>query len=117
MAVINEDTDHYEEILKAAQDAENIERIVTVSRKNPAADYFADELAFSETKQTFVVKNQGETIPMALNVLGHFNINNALVAAAIARENGVAWATIQKTLSDKTMADEIIVVRTSVPCR
>lgn len=100
VAVINEDTDHYEEILKAAQDAENIERIVTVSRKNPAADYFADELAFSETKQTFVVKNQGEAIPMALNVLGHFNINNALVAAAIARENDVEWATIQKALGD-----------------
>ncbi|MEY8370805.1 UDP-N-acetylmuramyl-tripeptide synthetase [Aerococcaceae bacterium 50-4] len=98
VAVINEDTDHYEEILKAAKDAENIERIVTVSRKNPNADYFADDLTFNETSQTFVVKNQAEEIEMNLNVLGHFNINNALVAAAIARENGVAWSTIQRAL-------------------
>ncbi len=98
VAVINEDTDHFEDILKAAKDAKNIERIVTVSRKNPAADYFADELTFNDAAQHFIIRNQGEAIPMTLNVLGHFNINNALVAAAIARENNVEWTTIQKAL-------------------
>lgn len=102
VAVLNEDTEHFDEILAAAKAAENIEKVVTVSRKNPAANYFADNIEMSHQGQSFTVHNDGEEIEMTLGILGHFNINNALVAAAITRENGVAWSTITSALGQAT---------------
>jgi len=113
VAVLNEDTEHFDEILAAAEAAANIEKIVTVSRKNPSADYFANQLTFNDSQQNFIVHNGGEAIPMTLNVLGHFNVNNALVAAAIARENNIAWSTIQTALAQATSDGRMDVYKTS----
>lgn len=113
VAVLNEDTEHFDEIYAAAEEATNIEKIVTVSRKNPDADYYADKLNFNDAQQKFVMHHEGREIEMVLNVLGHFNINNALVATAIARENGVAWPTIQKGLAGATSEGRMDVYKTS----
>ena len=103
------------EMLRDSWRKPNIEKVSVVNADDPSADYFsafpADKVAmygidntsdfqataiqYRSDATTFAV--QGQTI--ATNLLGDFNISNALAAISAARKLGVPWNAIKKGIS------------------
>jgi len=63
------------------------------------ADVMASSVTESITGSTFMITTQGRRISIELPIPGRFNVENALVAAAIALELGVDDASIVRGLS------------------
>jgi len=81
-AVVDLDADHAGEILRAAR---GCRRLLTCSRKNPAADLFASRITRTPAGLAFTVEGEEYAIPMA----GSFNAANALAALAVCRILGI----------------------------
>lgn len=99
VAVLNKDSDHFDRILQAAQSSETVEKILTVSMKDESADYYACEVESKPEGEHFTLKTADFTGRVVMAMPGIFNIENALVAIAIARYYGVSYADILKGLT------------------
>lgn len=75
-------------------------RVETFSMDNPEADVHAEEVSYSELgfpSFTMVFKD-GKRLKIRLQVLGDFNISNAMAAALAARAAGISMDTIARGL-------------------
>lgn len=98
-AVLVKDSDHYERILKAAQDSPNVESIITVSLTDTSADYYATAIKAQAGGQTFTLHDPEGQQEMTMSMQGSFNVENALVAIAIARHYGLSYRLINQALA------------------
>ena len=80
MAVINLDMEKATEFLRHHNNKK-----ITYSLKNKQADIFAESINLGIDKSTFIVKNQ----KFSLNLIGDFNIENALAAISIGFLEGI----------------------------
>jgi UDP-N-acetylmuramate--alanine ligase len=76
-------------------------RRLTFSLKDPAADYFARDLAPAPDGIAFVAieRASGATAPIKLRVPGRHNVENALAALAAARDAGVPFTDAAAALA------------------
>ncbi|AEB06289.1 UDP-N-acetylmuramyl-tripeptide synthetase [Coriobacterium glomerans PW2] len=95
-AVVNLDTDHLVEVLKRAQTAG---KLVTISSRRTDADLRADQISVASEHIGFDIVERARRHEIALGMSGLFNVDNALAAAALARELGVDYTAIATGLS------------------
>ena len=88
-AIINLDAEQAEYFLRCANDKK-----ITCSLKNNKADIFADNIELGINKSTFSIDNQKFT----LNLIGDFNIENALVAIGAGVSKNIDLETCAKAL-------------------
>lgn len=91
-AVLNLDNGETKALLGAAR------RAVTYSLNDPAADYFAHDLAPAPDGIAFTLAARGENARIKLAVPGRHNVANALAAIAAAHEAGVPLADAARAL-------------------
>lgn len=96
LAVINLDADHIDRIYQRASDSKTVKKIVTVSTKNEQADYLAKDIVSGPDQQRFSLHAPDFDGEIRMKMLGRFNVENALVAIAIARYYQVPYDTIKK---------------------
>lgn len=89
--VVNLDICLIDTVLESIPEAVNL---VTISLKNPEADYYISSIQQTELGYTFVCNNTTYEIQMS----GHFNVENAAVAIAIAKSYGISTMSIQEGL-------------------
>ena len=116
-AVVNLETDHLSEVLKAAEHAE---KLVTVGINNPKATLNATGVSSVDGVIRFTVRDSlGETVEergIALGIAGLFNVENALCAIAIARLLGIDYDAIETGLAHVKVPGRMEVIRcTSKP--
>ena len=99
-AVINCNTDYFDDVLAAAQASETIYDIITFSREAADADYWVDQIISTPKGQEFVVHEGSSAHSLMLDMPGEFNIDNALMAIAMARHYKVSWETIAEALAE-----------------
>ncbi len=85
-AIINLDTDHIDRVMKEAAASKEI---ITFSRKNESADYYAYNIRKEEGCIKFYVRSKEFDREFILRVLGLFNVENALAAIASAAKLGI----------------------------
>ena len=68
--------------------------------KNHEADYVIDEVTFKNGGYEFTVKDKKESAKINLNLLGIYNVSNALAAIALARENGFSYDLIKQQIEN-----------------
>ena len=98
VAIVNVGSDESERILAAASKAE---RTVTVGVDHPEADIWATDVKPMGFKIRFTLHGfePGDYgVPMTLGIAGDFNVENALVAIAAARELGISFEAIARGL-------------------
>ena len=100
-AVVNLGTDEVERVLEAASTAE---RLVTVGVERPEASLWASDVRMVGFNVEFNLHGMSADKPEAgekvlLGIAGDFNVENALVAIAAAREIGIGIDAIKKGLS------------------
>lgn len=96
-AVVDLDCDHADRVLSAAAVCP---RLVTFSRRDPAADVYGYDLAEQENGAVFTVRTPGWTGRLSLPMAGDFNVENALAAIAAAELLGVPRAAVAEGLRD-----------------
>lgn len=100
LAVLNKATDHYDQVLVAAQNSDTIEKIVTVAIDDTTADIYATDCEPAGTGYRFIVHGIGEPFNCQIKISGSFNILNALVAMAIASDYGVTAEVMAQAVTD-----------------
>ncbi|MDK6805174.1 UDP-N-acetylmuramoyl-L-alanyl-D-glutamate--2,6-diaminopimelate ligase [Aerococcus sp. UMB7834] len=98
-AVLAKDSDHYDRILDRAQRSPEVEEIITVSLNDASADYYATDIQAQTDGQRFTLHDPEGQEEMTMSMQGIFNVENALVAIAIARHYGVPYALINQALA------------------
>lgn len=88
-AVVNLDMENYEAFLNT-----QAENKVTYSLKNLKADVLAKNIQFNKNGSQFIVNNT----QFNLNLLGNFNIENALAATCVGLSENINLETISKAL-------------------
>lgn len=68
--------------------------------KNHEADYVIDDVTFKNGSYNFTVKDKKESAQINLNLLGIYNVSNALAAIALARENGFSYDVIKSQIEN-----------------
>ncbi len=92
--VIDTGIENYQEIVEGLNS-----HIVTVG-PDPSSDYRAEAVVCGTDQSSFtVVTNSGEKEVLTLHVPGRHNVENALSAAAAARELNVGWPAIRAGLA------------------
>lgn len=103
-AVVNLGTDHLDEVMAAAKQAE---RVVTIGVEHPEADACATNIHSDETDAVFALTlspalsetvGEPQTVEVQLGMPGTFNVENALTAIACARIMGVPMEYILEGL-------------------
>ncbi len=82
-AIVNLDSDKSEEVLKYA---ENADELITFSRKDKNADVYAYDIHKEGSDTVFNVKSHKMERTMILSIPGLFNVENALCAIAVAEK-------------------------------
>lgn len=98
MAVVNLDSDHAQEILSRAK--EKTSKVVTFSMKDETADVFGHSLKRDGGRLSFQVRRKGRDEMFELNMLGSFNVSNALAAIAVCGEYGVSTDCMREGLKN-----------------
>jgi UDP-N-acetylmuramoyl-L-alanyl-D-glutamate--2,6-diaminopimelate ligase len=75
--------------------------VVTFGLDAPNADLTAEQVVLDRARSRFVLRDRrsGESTPVALSLLGRFNVSNALAAAAVALAGGFELAAVAAGLS------------------
>ncbi len=68
--------------------------------KNHEADYVIDDVTFKNGCYDFTVTDKNDSAQISLNLLGVYNISNALAAIALARENGFSYDLIKRQIEN-----------------
>ena len=103
--VINKDSDHIDEILKIAEKNISSEKIFTYSIKDENADMYGKDIKY-DVKQnksifTLVDNRDGKTYDeVSLNMIGDFNVSNAVSAILAAKILGIKVEDAAKTLDN-----------------
>ena len=103
--VINKDSDHIDEILKIAEKNISSEKIFTYSIKDEDADMYGKDIKY-DVKQnksifTLVDNRDGKTYDeVSLNMIGDFNVSNAVSAILAAKILGIKVEDAAKTLDN-----------------
>lgn len=112
VAVINLDSQHLDRIMCAAKESSTVEKIITVSCSDPSADYYAYDMTMSQTEQTFMLQSSDYSQRFSMKMLGRFNIQNALVAIAIARYYKIPYHSIKVALSGVSTKGRMLIDQT-----
>ena len=72
----------------------------TCGAKNHEADYVIDGVTFKNGSYEFTVKDKNESAQINLNLLGIYNVSNALAAIVLARENGFSYDVIKHQIEN-----------------
>lgn len=99
-AVVNLDCDHVERVLAAASVCP---KVLTFSRKDPAAGVYGYDLDRGSRGSTFTVRTPSWTGELTIPMAGDFNVENALAAVAAAELLGVPQAAVVQGLADVTV--------------
>jgi len=92
-AIINNDDERSKEAAKDIQ-----AEVITYGIKN-SADYSVSHIEVVDGRQEFTIMDSGTAAAtFTLRLPGHYNVSNALAAVATARQFGVEWDTIVKSL-------------------
>ncbi len=94
-AVINRNADHYEEILRSAEQAE---RVVTFGT-DPEADVYGYDIGSEKGRTVFRVRTKDFDRQFSLAMHGIFNVENALAAIAAGTVLGFEPETMERALS------------------
>ena len=94
-AAVNMDCDFAQKILKRAEKAK---KVVTFSRRDKGADYFAYDIKKCGHGSAFRIRHGDFDGEFKLTMPGLFNVENALGAAAAACEQGIPWEYIRSGL-------------------
>ena len=94
-AAVNLDCDFAGKVLERAKEAK---RVVTFSRRDENADYFAYNIKKLGHGSSFRIRHGNFDGELVLTMPGLFNVENALGAAAAACEQGVPWEYIRSGL-------------------
>ena len=103
--VINKDSDHIDEILNIAEKNISSEKIFTYSIKDENADMYGKDIKY-DVKQnksifTLVDNRDGKTYDeVSLNMIGDFNVSNAVSAILAAKILGIKVEDAAKTLDN-----------------
>lgn len=92
LAVVCTDTEYGRQIVKKCS------KVVTCSSKYKDADIFASDIEHTTTNQTFRVITKTGSSKITLNMLGNFNIQNAIVAISVCLNCGLTFDQIQTEL-------------------
>ena len=68
--------------------------------KNHEADYVIDDVTFKNGCYDFTVTDKNDSAQISLNLLGLYNISNALAAIVLARENGFSHDLIKRQIEN-----------------
>jgi UDP-N-acetylmuramoyl-L-alanyl-D-glutamate--2,6-diaminopimelate ligase len=71
-----------------------------ISLQRPDADLRVENLQITGTRSSFTFIAEGASHPCTIALPGHFNVSNALMAAALCRAVGADWAQIIAGLQD-----------------
>ena len=99
VAIVNVGSDEFQRIMSTA--AAHAERTVTVGVDRPEADIWASDVKPVGFKIQFMLHGfepDDHGVPMTLGIAGDFNVENALVAIATARELGIPFEAIARGL-------------------
>ena len=88
-AVVNLDMENYEEFLNITTGKK-----ITYSSENKIADVLAKNIQFNKDGSQFLINNT----QFNLNLLGNFNIENALAATCVGLSENISLETISKAL-------------------
>lgn len=83
---------------KVLERAESAKKVVTFSRRDERADYFAYDIKKSGHGSSFRIRHGDFDGEFTLTMPGLFNVENALGAAAAACEQGIPWEYIRSGL-------------------
>lgn len=97
-AVVNLDSDHAGEILERA--GQRAKRVITFSMKDETADVYGHSLVRDGGTLTFLARRGGRDEAYELNMLGSFNVSNAIAAIAVCAEYGVSYECMREGLKD-----------------
>lgn len=100
VAVIDIDADHHDEIMQAARDSGKTKSIITISRQNDSADYYADQIDSQTDGQRFMLHAPDFKGEVNMAMTGIFNVDNALAGIAIARFFAVPYDIILASLAE-----------------
>lgn len=96
-AVVNLDDEGARSVLPHCR---GVDRLLTYSLVDPAADLFATDIAFDSRGTTFSLSMQGRTADMRSPLVGQFNVENALCAIGICLLAGLDLERIGAGLSN-----------------
>jgi UDP-N-acetylmuramoyl-L-alanyl-D-glutamate--2,6-diaminopimelate ligase len=94
VAVVNADDPSADLFAAAAGDA----RILRYGRRNPAAEVRATDLELGPAATRGILRTPRGAVPLRLQLIGEFNVANALAAAAVGEGLGLPLATIAEGL-------------------
>ena len=97
-AVVNLDSDHAEEILARAR--QKASKVITFSMKDERADVYGHALVRNGGQLSFLARRDGRDEAYELELLGSFNVSNALAAIAVCSEYGVSYACMREGLKN-----------------
>ncbi len=98
---VNRQSDRYEDIVEAAQKAT---ALTVFSSQEDSVDVWARDVHADEEGLSFLLcRKEDEPFPIRLPMHGHFNIDNALAAAAVALNDGVSIEAVQVALAGTKM--------------
>jgi len=100
--VLNLDDAFSEKIIADVNQAQNSVSIVTYSKENKKADYFADNIVMSNEGISFELVQQSKTAvsySIKTRLLGDFNIDNLLASIAVLHQQGYALDQIAAQLA------------------
>lgn len=102
-AVVNMDTDHYEDVIASvraahARNPQHCQRICTFSATNPQADVWADDISSEYGVVSFRAHTPEWTGYLSIPMPGLFNVDNALAAIAVASLLGFSGEKLQYPL-------------------
>lgn len=112
-AVINIDAEYSEEIIQAAKNNPANKEIITISRHDNNADYYANNIVSSFDGQSFELTSPDYRNTVKMAMTGEFNVENALVSIAIARQFDVPYDIILTSLSEVTASGRMEVFKTA----
>ena len=97
-AVVNLSSDDSDRVLAAAQKADNV---LTVGVETPNADIWAEDVVPVGFKVEFTLHgvSEAEGRRITLGIAGDFNVENALVAIAVARQLGLPFTAVEEGLA------------------
>ncbi len=96
--VVNLESNHIDRILDSAHRSKSCNDVITVSTSNQDADFWAEDIRSCEGVLSFIVHTPQWSGPIAVPMLGIFNVENALCAIALAQIYGCDRISIQEGL-------------------
>lgn len=109
--IVNSDCEHYERIVSGAECP-----VVNIGTNNdPAVSCVSRSFSTGEKSllTEFTYRENGNDFPVLLNTPGKFSVDNALLAIAVARQDGISHEAIRKGLAKAFVKGRMEIVPTN----